>query len=226
MSRAQRPADYAARRVKRCSNDCEYSTPSCCGRRARRCHRPFWTSCPTRRGGNWRRFVAAWHPMSLRARTMPPSTGWCASISSCRRSRSGRGMLAAGEVVAVAVEKPAAGGAMIARHDGRVILVVGAIPGERVRARIVRVAKAVAYAETVAVDEASPDRRDAAVDLLCGGSLYAHIAYPRQLALKAEVVADAFKRIGRMDLPAPVPVTPSPEDGYRMRARLHARGHR
>src|SRR3954471_15419854 len=135
-------------------------------------------------------------------------------------------MLAAGEVVAVAVEKPAAGGAMIARHDGRVILVVGAIPGERVRARIVRVAKAVAYAETVGVDEASADRRDAAVDLLCGGSLYAHIAYPRQLALKAEVVADALKRIGRIDLPAPVPVTPSPEDGYRMRARLHARGHR
>ena len=60
----------------------------------------------------------------------------------------------------------------------------------------------------------------------CGGCLYAHIAYPRQLEIKAAVIADAFARIGRLALPIAVPVAPSPEDGYRMRARLHVRGHR
>ena len=124
------------------------------------------------------------------------------------------------------IEKPAAGGRMVARADGQVILVAGAIPGERVVARIQRVSKGVAFAETIEVVEPSPDRREPFVDPLCGGSLYSHIAYRRQLAIKAEVIADAFTRIGRLELPGAVPVAGSPEDGYRMRARLHARGHR
>src|SRR5262249_18083492 len=43
---------------------------------------------------------------------------------------------------------------------------------------------------------------------------------------KSEVIADAFRRIGRLELPGPVPVAASPEAGYRMRARLHVRAHR
>ena len=139
--------------------------------------------------------------------------------------RSSKGSSDVGVTLDLLIEKPAAGGAMIARHDGQVILVSGAIPGERVRARLTRVTKGVAHAETVGIDEPSPDRRDAA-DRLCGGCLYAHIAYPRQLTIKSEVIADAFKRIGRIELPAPVTVAASPEEGYRMRARLHARGSR
>ena len=135
-------------------------------------------------------------------------------------------MITPGQLVALTIDKPAAGGRMIARLDGQVILVAGAIPGERVQARVERVMRGVAYAETATIDERSPDRREPFVDPLCGGSLYSYIAYPRQLAIKAQVIADAFKRIGRLELPAPVPVAASPEEGYRMRARLHARGHR
>jgi 23S rRNA (uracil1939-C5)-methyltransferase len=135
-------------------------------------------------------------------------------------------MLKSGDVIPVTIEKPAAGGPMIARHDGRVVLVSGAIPGERVQARILRVTKGVAHAAAVTIDEPSPDRRAAAGDPLCGGCLYAHIAYPRQLEIKSQVIADAFKRIGRMELAAPVTVAGSPEHGYRMRARLHVRGSR
>jgi 23S rRNA (uracil1939-C5)-methyltransferase len=135
-------------------------------------------------------------------------------------------MLKPGDVLPLTIEKPAAGGAMIARHDGRVVLVSGAIPGERVQARVVRVQKGVAHAGTVSVDEPSPDRREPSGDPLCGGCLYGHIAYPRQLEIKGQVIADAFKRIGRIELPAPIAVAGSPEDGYRMRARLHVRGSR
>jgi 23S rRNA (uracil1939-C5)-methyltransferase len=135
-------------------------------------------------------------------------------------------MIAPGATLPLVVEKPAVGGRMIARVDGQVVLVAGAIPGERVQARIERVGKGVAYAETVSVDEPSPDRRPPFTDLVCGGSLYAHIAYPRQRAIKAQVVADAFARIGRLQLPGEVGVAASPEEGYRMRARLHVRGRR
>ena len=53
------------------------------------------------------------------------------------------------------------------------MLVGGAIPGERVQARIERVGKGVAFAETVGVDEPSADRRTAFADPSCGGCTYA-----------------------------------------------------
>jgi tRNA/tmRNA/rRNA uracil-C5-methylase (TrmA/RlmC/RlmD family) len=98
------------------------------------------------------------------------------------------------------VEKPAAGGRMIARYDGQVVLVAAAIPGERVRARVERVSKGVIYATTVDVLHPSPDRRKIEGDWLCGGNIYAHVAYRRQLEIKADVIADAFARIARMPL--------------------------
>lgn len=112
---------------------------------------------------------------------------------------------------------------MVARHHGQVVLVWGAIPGERVRARVEKRARDVLYAETVEVIDASADRRCTAGDWRCGGNVLAHIAYPRQLQIKAEIIQDAFARIARLPLPAPPAVIGSPERGYRMRARLHVR---
>ena len=135
-------------------------------------------------------------------------------------------MVIPGQTVSLTIEKPAAGGRMIARVDGQVLLVAGAIPGERVSARISRVGKGVAYADTVSIEAASADRRPAFTDPLCGGCSYAHIAYAGQLKMKALVIADAFQRIGHLELPAAVSVAASPDHGYRMRARLHVRGER
>ena len=135
-------------------------------------------------------------------------------------------MLAAGDILTLTIDKPAAGGRMIARHDGQVVLVAGAIPGERVQARIERVSRGVAHAQTTAIETASPDRRPPSCDPLCGGSLYAHIAYLRQLDIKSQVIADGFARIAKAPLAGKVAVAASPEDGYRMRARLHVRGGR
>jgi len=115
---------------------------------------------------------------------------------------------------------------MLARHNGQIVLVWGAIPGERVRARVERTGKGVLFAETTDVLSASPDRREAAADWRCGGNVFAHVAYDRQLQLKSEIIRDAFTRIGRLPLDTPPPLTASPERGYRMRARLHVRGGR
>jgi 23S rRNA (uracil1939-C5)-methyltransferase len=131
-----------------------------------------------------------------------------------------------GQLVPLLVEKPAAGGRMIARVDRHVVLVSGAIPGERLTARVERIGKGVVYAQALSIEEASADRREPFADPLCGGCLYAHIAYPRQLEIKAQIIADGFARIGRVVLPAPVPVAGSRFDGYRMRARLHVRARR
>src|SRR5262249_37335308 len=122
------------------------------------------------------------------------------------------------------IEKPTAGGRMLARHEGQVVLVWGAIPGERVRARVERRGKGVLYAETLDVLTPSADRRNAPADWRCGGHVLAQVAYPRQLQLKSDILRDAFSRIGRLPLSDAPRVTGSPEHGYRMRARLHVRG--
>jgi 23S rRNA (uracil1939-C5)-methyltransferase len=137
----------------------------------------------------------------------------------------GRGP-SAGDVVELTIDKAAAGGAMIARLEGQVVFVSGAIPGERVMARVERAGSSLAHARVTDVIEPSPDRRDSFADPLCGGALYGHIGYPRQLAIKSQVIADTLARIGKIILPDAVSVAPSAEDGYRMRARLHVRGQR
>jgi 23S rRNA (uracil1939-C5)-methyltransferase len=129
-------------------------------------------------------------------------------------------------LVTLDIEKAAAGGRMLARHDGQVMLVSGAIPGEQVVARVERTGKGVTFAEVVDVVTPSPDRRADTPGRTCGGQVYAHIAYPRQRELKAEIIQDAFRRIGRVALAAPPAVIESPEFGYRMRARLHAQDGR
>lgn len=113
---------------------------------------------------------------------------------------------------------------MLARHDGQVVLVNGAIPGETVLVQVTRVAKGVVFADTVAVENPSPDRREPFTDPACGGTAFAYIDYPRQLALKAEIITDGLVRIGRF-VPPPVEVRGSRPDGYRMRARVHRVGH-
>jgi 23S rRNA (uracil1939-C5)-methyltransferase len=114
---------------------------------------------------------------------------------------------------------------MLARHEGQVVFVSGAIPGERVRVRVERQAKHTLFAETIEVLDASPDRREPICDAACGGLAFAHVQYARQLALKSAIVSDAFQRIARMTLPEPA-VSASPEMGYRLRARLHVRNGR
>lgn len=115
---------------------------------------------------------------------------------------------------------------MIARHEGAVVFVSGAIPGEVVEAEIEKVQRGTVWAATRQVFERSPDRVDGAPDGACGGSVFAHIAYERQRQLKSAIIDDAFRRLGRLTLESPVEVVASRVDGYRMRARLHVRNGR
>ena len=126
-------------------------------------------------------------------------------------------------LIEVRAERPVAGGAMLAHDAGCVVLVTGAIPGERVRARVDTRRRDVIHATVVEVLEPDGDRRKMSVaeDPACGGQVYQHISYRRQLDLKSDVVCDALRRIGQFSDVRPVPVASSPERGFRLRARLH-----
>ncbi len=104
----------------------------------------------------------------------------------------------------------AAGGSAIARDaDGRVVFVDGALPGERVRARLVASKKDFARAEAVDVLEPSADRVEVPCEARragCGGCTWMHVDATAQVRLKADIVTDALRRIGRFGPgEAPVP---------------------
>ena len=116
------------------------------------------------------------------------------------------------------------GGDGIARHDGRVVFVPFAIPGEKVAARVTDVHRSYARAEIKNIALPSPDRvvPPCPVFMRCGGCTYQHIAYPRQLEIKARQVAEAFRRIGKITDPPVEPARPSPKDyHYRNRITVH-----
>lgn len=112
------------------------------------------------------------------------------------------------------------GGAAIGRHEGRVVFVPYAIPGERVRVEIVESKKGHAHGSAVEILRPSPDRVQPLCPHFgpggCGGCHFQHIAYQRQLELKREVVVDQLQRVGRFENPAVFPPIPSPSPwGYR-----------
>ncbi len=108
------------------------------------------------------------------------------------------------------LEGIAHGGESLGRHEGKVVFVPYAIPGETVRARIVTEKRSWARAALVEVLEPSPDRVEPPCPYFgpdrCGGCQWQHIAYERQLTLKQEVVIDQLRRIGKMADP---PVRPT-----------------
>lgn len=125
------------------------------------------------------------------------------------------------------IQDLAFGGKGVARHEGKVYFVPFTIPGEKISARVVRQKKNFAEAELVAVETPSPDRVEAPCPYFerCGGCSYQHIAYERQLALKAAQVEQTLRRVGKMaGVPMRPPIAAPATYAYRNRIRVHSAG--
>lgn len=108
-----------------------------------------------------------------------------------------------GQHLLVSIEKVAHGGHFIARHEGQVIFVRHAIPGELVEVEITSTGSSFYRADVVNVVEASPDRVTPPCQYShpggCGGCDFQHIDLARQRQLKADVIAEQFSRIAKRD---------------------------
>ena len=104
---------------------------------------------------------------------------------------------ARGAEIDLDVERLAHGGNGVARLDGYVVFVAGAIPGDRVRAQVTKSKRAYAEARAVEVLEPSPDRIEPVADH--PGAPWQVLPYERQLEVKHEQVDDALARIGRLE---------------------------
>lgn len=140
-----------------------------------------------------------------------------------------------GRMIEVDVTNIAHGGVSVARHDGRVVFVSDAIPGERVLVRVTDDKKKSFWrAETIKVITASKYRQDhvwsaAAVDRdpddRAGGAEFGHIELGHQRTLKAQILAESLERMAKVTHAPIVEAVPGDDErgglGWRTRVSLH-----
>jgi 23S rRNA (uracil1939-C5)-methyltransferase len=122
-----------------------------------------------------------------------------------------------GDELELTVESLAHGGSGVARREGYVVFVAGAVPGDRVKAVVGKAKRAYAEARTVEVLEPSPDRIPAVADH--PGAPWQVMPYERQLEVKAAQVGEALERIGKLSGFALEPIVPAVEQ-WRYRNKL------
>ena len=106
------------------------------------------------------------------------------------------------QVYIVRIEGYADGGAGVARIDGRVVFVQGALMGESCEAQILKVTRSAAFARVRRLISPSPHRLtpDCPYFPRCGGCVFRHMEYAEEMQLKCRRVQDALTRIGGSDV--------------------------
>lgn len=121
-----------------------------------------------------------------------------------------------GQTVTVKIEDMSSEGQGIGKADGFVVFVEGTVPGDVVRAELVKVKKRYGSAKLMEIIEASADRTDdfgcVSLEQGCGGCPYSRIGYGAQLALKERQVRDRLERIACIEDPQMRPITGMKKD--------------
>lgn len=134
--------------------------------------------------------------------------------------------LQVGELVEVRITAVAHGGHVVARHEGQVLFVRHALPGELVRARVTGQGSGGRFvrADAVEILEPSDDRVEPPCPFAgpdrCGGCDYQHVSLPAQRRLKAAVVAEQLSRIAGIEREVVCEALPGESDGLGWRTRV------
>jgi tRNA/tmRNA/rRNA uracil-C5-methylase (TrmA/RlmC/RlmD family) len=126
-----------------------------------------------------------------------------------------------GDLLELTIEKVAHGGHFIARHDGAVIFVRHAIPGEKCTIEITSTGSSFNRADVVEVSEPSEFRVKPPCKYShrtgCGGCDFQHITPVHQRILKSQVITEQFSRIAKIEISVEVEEVGEPL-GWRTRA--------
>lgn len=109
-------------------------------------------------------------------------------------------------------------GRAVARHEGLVVFIAKAVPGDLVNLRIIKKKKSFLEAEVTELLEPSPDRAQPFCIHFgtCGGCKWQHLDYSAQLKFKQKQVKDAMERLGKIpDPPLAEIIGSSPDRFYR-----------
>jgi len=112
----------------------------------------------------------------------------------------------------------AAEGKSLAKHEGKVIFIEQAVPGDLVTVRLTRNKKDWAEGHVLSFDEYSAERIEPFCPHfgICGGCQWQMLPYAKQLEYKQDQVWQSLKRIGKMELPPMKPIIGATQTtGYR-----------
>jgi 23S rRNA (uracil1939-C5)-methyltransferase len=107
-------------------------------------------------------------------------------------------------------------GKAIAKHEGLVVFIEGAVPGDIVDVNVYRKKSSFAEGRVHQFRKYSPWRAQPVCEHFgtCGGCKWQNLQYEKQLEFKQKYVSDAFTRIGRLQFPQPAPILGSSEEYY------------
>lgn len=120
-------------------------------------------------------------------------------------------------------------GKAIAKVEGLVVFISGAVPGDVVDLRVTKKKSSFAEADVLRITTKSLDRQQAfcAHFGTCGGCKWQDLDYAKQLAYKQQQVIDNLERIGGLELPTVSPILPSPDlTHYRNKLEFAGSAHR
>jgi 23S rRNA (uracil1939-C5)-methyltransferase len=111
------------------------------------------------------------------------------------------------------VSSYAAGGKSIARVDGKVVFIEGAVPGDVVDVRLSKSKKDWAEGKAIRFHHFSAERVQPFCEHfgVCGGCKWQMLPYAKQLQYKQEEVEQQMRRIGKVGLPEMLPIAGSAE---------------
>ncbi len=120
------------------------------------------------------------------------------------------------------IESYASDGAGVARLDGAVVFVKGAVRGETCQVYLDKVGRSAIWGHVTAVEVASSSRvePDCPYYERCGGCCYRHMTYAEELEAKRQRVEDAIQRIGGVDLTVPPVLGAAHPERYRNKAQF------
>ncbi|HEY2647724.1 MAG TPA: 23S rRNA (uracil(1939)-C(5))-methyltransferase RlmD [Puia sp.] len=102
----------------------------------------------------------------------------------------------------------AAGGKCLAKHEGKVIFMENAVPGDIVTVRLIKNKKDWAEAQIIRIISFSSERIEPFCKHfgICGGCQWQMLPYEKQLEYKYDQVLQSLRRIGKLDLPKIRPI--------------------
>ena len=129
-----------------------------------------------------------------------------------------------GQRVDVEIGPVAHGGHFVARHEGQVVFVRHALPGEQVTVEITESSGSFLRGDAVEIGTPSPHRVPAPCPLAhpggCGGCDFQHVELGEQRRLKAAVVTEQLARLAGIEREVEVEAVPGDRDGLRWRTRM------
>jgi 23S rRNA (uracil1939-C5)-methyltransferase len=131
-------------------------------------------------------------------------------------------MIEKNDIICAVTEAIGSNGEGIIRHEGITFFVPACLPGEKVRFRVLKVKGNIGYgkAEEILTPAEERVREKCPVFSKCGGCCLQHMDYPAQLLHKSNVVKDALRKIGGIQMEIPLAVKSESSYGYRNKLQI------